>query len=232
MPGERLNIEILFRSLVDTHTLATGYIFFGPGTQTASERAFSLVRYLEGHFSSQLFQEAMIIRGASGTIGIEAVRRIKAHLSEGPLLGMRRVVIIEQADQLTLQAQNAFLKIAEEPPSSSLIILILNNPEVLLPTLVSRFQKIYFPSILDTRVEDGISHIVSQLLSSPAAGRKKLIKEYLDDERDPLSLIDGLILYLFREKRYDRMIHRALQVRRELASLNLNPRLQLESIFY
>ena len=73
------------------------------------------------------------------------VRNIKQFLYSKPVRSLRRTVIIDNAETLTNQAQNAILKIAEEPPPSGLLLLVLPNPEVILPTLQSRFQKVYFP---------------------------------------------------------------------------------------
>ena len=52
-------------------------------------------------------------------------------------------MIITEAQNLTLPAQNALLKTLEEPPAHSLIILTTPNPALLLPTVVSRCQVIH-----------------------------------------------------------------------------------------
>ncbi len=78
------------------------------------------------------------------SIGIDKIRKIKIFLSRKPIYSPLRTVIINEADRLTLEAQNALLKIAEEPSILSLIILVLPNPEALFSTLTSRFKKIYF----------------------------------------------------------------------------------------
>lgn len=90
--------------------------------------------------------------GKSGTIGIDAARSIRAFLSERPFIAPRRTVVIDRADALTDEAQNALLKIAEEPPSSGLLMLVLQDPESLRGTLVSRFQKIYFGAVAEKDV--------------------------------------------------------------------------------
>ncbi|HUD10057.1 MAG TPA: AAA family ATPase [Candidatus Saccharimonadales bacterium] len=55
---------------------------------------------------------------------------------------LRRFVIIEHADAMTLEAQNALLKSLEEPPTDTVIILTFSNPRQLLPTILSRIQTI------------------------------------------------------------------------------------------
>ena len=74
---------------------------------------------------------------------IEAIRQAKIWLAKKPFSGQKKIVIITEAQNLTLPAQNALLKTLEEPPAHSLIILTTPNPALLLPTVVSRCQVIH-----------------------------------------------------------------------------------------
>lgn len=74
---------------------------------------------------------------------IEAIRQAKIWLAKKPFSGQKKIVIITEAQNLTLPAQNALLKTLEEPPAHSLIILTTPNPALLLPTVVSRCQIIH-----------------------------------------------------------------------------------------
>jgi replication-associated recombination protein RarA len=83
------------------------------------------------------------ITSASGTrrrqkITVATVRHIVREMSRSPLDGVRRVVIVPYADEMTIAAQNALLKTLEEPPSQSLIILTTAHEGLLLPTVRSR----------------------------------------------------------------------------------------------
>ena len=53
---------------------------------------------------------------------------------------------------LTTEAQNALLRITEEPPASSLIIFISSDPESFLPTILSRIEKVYFGLIPEKEI--------------------------------------------------------------------------------
>ncbi len=55
-----------------------------------------------------------------------------------------KVVIIDEAEKMNVEASNALLKTLEEPPEKSMIILISSNPSKLLPTILSRVKKIRF----------------------------------------------------------------------------------------
>jgi DNA polymerase-3 subunit delta' len=82
--------------------------------------------------------------GDTGTIKIDQVRDVIDRAGYRPFEGRRRVVIIDQADALVPQAQNALLKTLEEPPSASVFLLITSRPDALLPTVVSRCPRLRF----------------------------------------------------------------------------------------
>ncbi|HSD55588.1 MAG TPA: AAA family ATPase [Candidatus Saccharimonadales bacterium] len=78
------------------------------------------------------------------TISIESVRELQRYLQLKTLgrQAFRRAVIVEHAQRMTTEAQNAFLKILEEPPQDTILLLTVDNPRSLLPTIMSRLQAI------------------------------------------------------------------------------------------
>jgi DNA polymerase-3 subunit delta' len=76
---------------------------------------------------------------------IKVIREeVCAKLALKPMMGKYRVAIVEDADELTTQAANAFLKTLEEPGPGSVLILIGSNPDAQLETIVSRCQVVRF----------------------------------------------------------------------------------------
>ncbi len=71
-------------------------------------------------------------------LSVDRVRKAQTFLSRFPENGRYRVVLIDDADRLTNSAENALLKILEEPNTSSVVILVSAHPVKLLPTVRSR----------------------------------------------------------------------------------------------
>ncbi len=82
-------------------------------------------------------------RKAPPIIRLEQIREITQFLSRPPLEAARNVIVLEQAETMAESAANGLLKTLEEPGKATLI-LIAPSPESVLPTLVSRCQKIPF----------------------------------------------------------------------------------------
>ncbi len=81
-------------------------------------------------------------RGDGSSIGIDEVRKGTQILEKTPANNHGKVLYINEAETMTIAAQNALLKTLEEPPESSLLILSSGNVRSLLPTIMSRTMRI------------------------------------------------------------------------------------------
>jgi DNA polymerase-3 subunit delta' len=90
------------------------------------------------------------VRAEKDSISIDAIRELQRFLQLKTLgtQQIRRAVIVEHAERLTTEAQNAYLKLLEEPPADTLMVLTADNQRTLLPTIMSRVQiiTVYAPS--------------------------------------------------------------------------------------
>ena len=86
----------------------------------------------------------MIEPGDTGTIKVDQVREAIERTAYRPFEGRRRVVIVDAADAMVAEAQNALLKTLEEPPAGSMFVLVTARPDMLLPTVRSRCQRLRF----------------------------------------------------------------------------------------
>jgi len=86
-----------------------------------------------------------------------------------PFEGRNRVFVIEAADHLNEESQNAMLKTLEEPPLHAHLILLSSETEAVLPTVVSRCQKIDFDALSQEVIEDELADVASPERARAAA---------------------------------------------------------------
>ena len=82
--------------------------------------------------------------GRNAFIKVEEVRELQKKMAYLPYEAKTKVVVIDDAEAMNPQAANTLLKTLEEPPSSTILILISPNPYQLLPTIISRCQGVKF----------------------------------------------------------------------------------------
>ena len=111
------------------------------------------------------------------SIGIEQILALQEKIYRKIYEGKYRICLIDEADKLTPAAANALLKITEEPPAQTIIILSCGNIEAIIPTLQSRAQAIYLPSPKLTEWEDE-DEAEAFLLSGGDPDLARKIQEY------------------------------------------------------
>lgn len=99
---------------------------------------------------------------------VDQMRQIETEANFRPFEGKARVFLIDDADKLNPASSNALLKILEEPPATSHIILITSRPAMLLPTILSRCQAVRFSPLSVTEIEQ---HLLSNKLAASADAR-------------------------------------------------------------
>ncbi|MFA9378537.1 MAG: ATP-binding protein [Lachnotalea sp.] len=89
-----------------------------------------------------------------GSIGVDDIRvQLNNDIDIKPYSSKYKIYIINEADKLTIQAQNALLKTLEEPPAYAVIMLLTNNYEALLTTILSRCVTLSLKSVEDERIK-------------------------------------------------------------------------------
>lgn len=92
------------------------------------------------------------------SIGVDNIRDIIKEVNKKPYEGNKKVIIIYNAEKMTIEAQNAFLKTIEEPPTGVLIILLSENLEIMLETIRSRCQIHKLKRLSSKDMENYIRH--------------------------------------------------------------------------
>jgi len=149
-----------------------------------SDEQIELIREQILAKSQNIYHKISIPNAAQ--IKINAIRELKRNLTMTSNISGWRVAIIFNAEEMTTEASNAFLKTLEEPHERTTIILISSKKEMLLQTIVSRCQQLYFEPIPDVIIENylideyNISQAEAKIIANFAQGSINTAKEFLD----------------------------------------------------
>lgn len=113
-------------------------------------------------------------------IPIEVVRDAKNSLSLFPYRGKYKILIIDEAHKMNVAAQNALLKILEEPNETTMIILVTSEIDKILPTIKSRAQIINFSLVGDEKMKKFFPEDIADL----SVGRPGLAEIISKDENE------------------------------------------------
>jgi DNA polymerase III delta prime subunit len=131
----------------------------------------------------------------SPSIGIEEVRKLQQIITLKVYGGGNRLIFIKDIDKATVEAQNALLKIMEEPPPDSLILLSSAFLDKLLPTVVSRcriiVKKEHQPPKEATRQKT--EEIFKKILRSSPGERILLSQQLITTKIEALTLLDNFL---------------------------------------
>jgi DNA polymerase-3 subunit delta' len=158
--GQPKALRLLNRALASGR-LAHGYLFSGPDGVGKATTARIIAKMLLcrqaapgeaacghcpgcGKFESGNHPDFLHVKPAGAAIKIDQIRELKKALIYSPLESNTRVIVIEDIHTMRREAGNSLLKLLEEPPAGNLLILLADDSEQLLPTIVSRCQVIPF----------------------------------------------------------------------------------------
>lgn len=133
---------------------------------------------------------------AASNRGIDQIRELREMVRYAPASGRYKVVILDEAHQLTDEASNALLKTLEEPPEHVVFILATTEPEELGDTIKSRAQLFQFRLLSFKEIAGQIENVAKQEnLSIDSAAVAVLARAAEGSLRDALSLLEQAIAY-------------------------------------
>ncbi|RJP21992.1 MAG: DNA polymerase III subunit delta' [Candidatus Abyssobacteria bacterium SURF_5] len=220
------------RSALSKQRVAHAYLFLGPSGvgRKLTARVFAAALNCEGALderpcgacpSCRLIGEGrhpdvqiILPTKRSATITVNQIEGLLPFAYMRPIKGRTKVFIFSEADRLGLASANKMLKTFEEPPPSTVFILITDRPENMLPTVASRCQPVKFGRLTaetikkilvrDFHVEAGRASVAAEL----AEGQVTRALQFTDPER--LEAITGIISSLGgcseRLQAYDRLL--------------------------
>lgn len=172
-------------------------------------------------------------------LGIEDVRSLKKHIFLKPILGKSKAVILQDAHTATVPAQNAMLKVLEEPPENTLIILTAERKELLLPTIQSRLSLVELETEAKPVGESNTHYhtALKQILSKGVGEKLKLAQDVSKSREEALLFLKGTIIAA-REKliakpsshQYLILLRSLKTTHTTIATTNVSPRFALENL--
>lgn len=127
-----------------------------PESETDSCGICRNCRQVEAHTHPDLTYIQPDQEQANPQIKIEQIRTIEQHLIYRPLIGERKLCLVDDADRMTIGAANALLKTLEEPPDHSVFVLISSRVAALPATIRSRCQALRLTPPARTQVEAAV----------------------------------------------------------------------------
>jgi len=205
--GHQKILEFLKRS-IQTGQLAHAYLFIGPANLGKKTAAQEFIKMLGGqeiekdiHPDILIVEPEMIEKKGikkEAEISIDQVRQIQHQLSLCPYQAPYKIALIDQAERITREAANALLKTLEEPTPKTILILISSQPQLLLPTIISRCQIIKFLPVPLAEIEKSLPSSSKEIIRL-SAGRPGLVIRYLtnpqllQEQKQMLNQLDHLI---------------------------------------
>ena len=128
---------------------------------------------------------------AASYTGVDNVRQIIDNSTLLPVMGRKKVFLIDEAHMLSKAAFNAFLKILEEPPPSVIFILATTDVEKIIDTIRSRSFQLFFNSIDEKKLFDHLKSVCeNEKIKFEESGLQLIIRESEGSARDALNLLE------------------------------------------
>ncbi len=181
------------------------------------------------------------IQPGENSFGITEIRNVQKTAFLRPQKGSEKAIILENAQKLTTEAQNALLKMLEEPPTNTYIFLSATTENFFLPTILSRCKLIILPE-QDTTISDEekeILHSQIQIMTTGTVGDKLYLAEKVAGEKEKIGEWLREIVLLLRDNMledpknatYPNFIVQMQEASKFFQTTNVAPRVLLEHTF-
>lgn len=186
--------QTLISSAIDAGRAAHGYLIVGGVRGNAAELADLILQKLFPDALEQLAAHShpdvvtLEPEGKARIISVESMReRIVEPMSLAAFSGGWKVGVIIGADRMEAPSANAFLKSLEEPTPKTLYLMLTDQPDAILPTIISRSQRIDLPlseGILDEADADEVAEAFAAKDASALATKLADLKDEAADDSD------------------------------------------------
>lgn len=186
-------VKKILKKALQKKKIPNSMLFCGPEGVGKEEMAFVLAKAINCErkrddacetcvscrgINARNFPDVMLIQPEGNVIKIEQMRTLRKIAYLKPMVGKKRVFIVTEAEKMTEEAANSLLKVLEEPPLFSYVILVTHNPFLIMSTIKSRCQILNFPpvsreNIRKVLMEKGYEEEKARVISSFVHGNLK-----------------------------------------------------------
>lgn len=196
-------VKIILNKLIDEDKVGHAYLFLGKEgigkKMMAVQFAKRVMSIDEGEFNESDFK---IISPENDTIKVEQIRKLIDEIYLKPVLSKKKVIIIDNAEKMNDNAQNALLKVLEEPPIYAVIILISSNKEKIIKTILSRVTEIPFEALSNEELKQIIKEDIDFDYARGSVSRAMDILEgdYFKSAKEIMPIIESKDFLLLNRK--------------------------------
>jgi len=162
-------------------------------------------------FDQQTHPDYKNIELVGSTIGVDQIRTVSRFFEKTAQLGLNQIVIIQDAEKMTESAANALLKTLEEPTANSYILLLVNDEQRLMPTIISRCRHIQIrPPVGD----DLFKQISQTSIVNEAFANLSHLPEMTDNEINSQyqSFVHDVLLYFYSSQQRMALVSKLLEI--------------------
>ena len=206
-------------------------------TGSTKDTRMAEIQKKQKEWSISAFDVISVLR-EEGMTGIGQIRDFQHALMFTPYHSKQKMGVIHDAETLTVQAQNALLKTLEEPPAHTMLYLETSNPDLLLPTILSRCQTIHISDETDIKTTDSLLlcfKTIEHMMSLSIGKRIQWVDETMKTRDEAKTWVDQTITAVRSVMLHNptltlsTLLRRLCAARSQLAA-NVNPKLVLDCV--
>lgn len=174
-----------------------------------------------------------LVKPEGAVFKISQVRELRGEVSLRPPEGDRRVFILKNCEKMNLPAANALLKVLEEPPIWTVLILLVSHPSTLPPTVSSRCQVLFVGEEVKASFKETLLERIVALKDGDVRELYELSTKLGEMDREKVvSLLDSLMEYLLKRGIMVEIVDEISYIREGLSERFLNVQMAVDRILF
>ena len=163
----------ILNKIIDEDKVGHAYLFIGKDGVGKKMLAIEFAKKIMNQENDDSINESdfKMVLPEKDVIKVEDIRNVITEVYLKPIYAKRKVVIIDEAEKMNSSAQNALLKVLEEPPLYATLILITSNKEKIIKTILSRVTEIKFDSLSKEELVEIVGNDIDLSFARGSASR-------------------------------------------------------------